>query len=294
MRLQVLVYAVLASVSSAQFFNPPQRNGVFHVGEIETIRYHTTFDEYVLAIWQEVQGGGAAILGPVVYETTKGPSASFEWVVQTYDFDLEGSNLFFFWIFQGTSALVDPGEDVISGYFNITNEPRSSSSVPTQTTLSTSIASTSEPTTSAGRTTTTQTSAAPAETSSSGTTTNEGQRESGQAGASQSSGTSGGLPMEAMIGIGVGAGVVGVCALVALVFWFRYLRRKQALLAEAQQREQQHQDWQRSVQHGSMYKAQYAHQPPAEMEQSAYVNSRGPVEIAQSPWRNARGAVEMS
>ncbi|KEY66769.1 hypothetical protein S7711_07551 [Stachybotrys chartarum IBT 7711] len=296
---QLASICTLAILTHAQFLYPTN-NMVLRVGDLVTVRYHTTFEEYTIALWQLVPAGGGAIEGPLVYETTSGPAANFNWTVQYYDFDLVGSNQFFFWLAEGNADRQGDERNprATSGYFNITDEPAPVEPSTTSTTRlprttsseqrpsSTQPATTSEePTTEASTVPTTTESSSAGATSSNapgqgtGGDTDLNQEGSGQG--SQSS-SDGGLPTGALVGIGVGVGVVGISAIVGVFFWLRYLRKKQALLAESHQRDQQLRDWETSI-HGSMaYKPQqqYQYQHPVEMEHSGYVNSRGPVEIS--------------
>lgn len=67
MALFVLLAAILPSVL-AKFTNPPDIiRGTFHLGDRETIKYDTSFNNYTIALWQQAPQGGAAKLGPILF-----------------------------------------------------------------------------------------------------------------------------------------------------------------------------------------------------------------------------------
>jgi hypothetical protein len=57
----------LPSVSAtAKFIKPgPPPYPKWDLGETQTIRYETTYKEYTIALWQQLQGAGK--LGPILY-----------------------------------------------------------------------------------------------------------------------------------------------------------------------------------------------------------------------------------
>lgn len=143
---------------------------------------------------------------------------SFAWTVDLYEFDLGVSNVFFFWIFEGSAA--NQGTSLIqvsSAYFNISDEavPSPSSSY-TASAATTSLSSTvsSQPTD------TGTTATANAES----TTTSPSAESRTSSSASANSGVSTG----AGIGIGVGVGIVGLSAIACAVIVVRYKRRKRS------------------------------------------------------------------
>ncbi|KAG7286649.1 hypothetical protein NEMBOFW57_008960 [Staphylotrichum longicolle] len=181
--------------------------------------------------------GGSADLGPVVVRVTNGPQKQFDWPVQLYSFDLEVSNIFFFWLKEG--GLDNVGltniQHMTSAYFNITDAPLpSSSSAISSATTSSSVATL--PTTLV----TTSSTPSPATTSSTSSTPvnvapnqQEATANSNPPSESSTSSSDGGsLPVAAQAGIGVGVSVVGLTAIVCGILWFRYLRKQQRLLAD--------------------------------------------------------------
>lgn len=58
----------LPSVSAgvAEFFNPgPPPYPTWEVGERQTIRYKTSYTEYTIALWQQLDNAGS--LGPILF-----------------------------------------------------------------------------------------------------------------------------------------------------------------------------------------------------------------------------------
>ncbi|ROV87585.1 hypothetical protein VMCG_10614 [Cytospora schulzeri] len=192
-----------------------ESNVVWYVGQNREVVYDISdidgLENYTIALWQQSIIGGGATLGPVVNSTTL-PDVrdSFNWTVQLYDFDLSISNVFFFWLFNGSeSSQGDTSvRDVSSAYFNISNEDVSSSSTSASLSSATSQ-STSSATSLTAASATTASAAGDSSSSSSGST------------------GGGGISTGAGIGIGVGVGLVGVCALACagLVIWYK---RRQA------------------------------------------------------------------
>ncbi|PWY91896.1 hypothetical protein BO94DRAFT_583813 [Aspergillus sclerotioniger CBS 115572] len=120
------------------FVSPAETNGirpVWTIGEEKTISWKTTQEEFNLTFWQhDLYGVGASSKGNIyskIHSTDQ--ISNFTWVVQLYGFDLDHSNVFFFWINPGV-----PGSPI--SFFNITR--------PTTTTTSITITSpTASPTT---------------------------------------------------------------------------------------------------------------------------------------------------
>ncbi|KAL2022502.1 hypothetical protein VTK56DRAFT_5109 [Thermocarpiscus australiensis] len=105
----VSTFLTFIPFASSQFFNPLTRREVWKLGEERKVQYHTKFSNYTIAIWQQALAGGSADLGPVIFRTENGAQNEFEWTVQLYSFDLESSNVFFFWLKEGDpSAQGDP------------------------------------------------------------------------------------------------------------------------------------------------------------------------------------------
>jgi hypothetical protein len=141
--------AILPLLASAGFEHPPPFNrDIWRVGEVETIRFpRPPYNEYTVAIWQQSRSMPAATKGPTLFQKTPGggPTTdiiSFDWLVQVYDFDLELSNDFFLWLFEGgtNEEEHDASRGFSSSFFNITNDPRP---VTTQSTVPSTSATTS-------------------------------------------------------------------------------------------------------------------------------------------------------
>ncbi|KAJ8128455.1 hypothetical protein O1611_g5179 [Lasiodiplodia mahajangana] len=209
--MRVAMTAVLLSVAAAQgtskdvgqFFNPPNAvtgshnysaNHVYHLGQKQTIKFTTVYQNYKIDLWQQRPNENAGSLGPAVFQTTGGAVTQFDWIVQAYQFDLSYSDMFFFWL---TSNDKSESQSVTSHYFNITqvDAPASSPTIspsPSTTPNATNIPSTSSPTSSS------------------------------QSGHQTSSGLSAG----AQAGIGVGAALVGLAAIIVAFVIYRHSRVK--------------------------------------------------------------------
>ncbi|KAL0943086.1 uncharacterized protein CTRU02_200971 [Colletotrichum truncatum] len=280
--LAVLLLAIVPSVTS-QFFSPTQRREVWRIGETRKIGYNTKFTNYSIALWQQALAGGSANIGPVVVEVVNGPKREFDWEVRTNNLDLGASNVFFFWLFEGITT--NQGDtkflSMSSAFFNITDEP-----APIETTTSTTAASTttqaaksilSETSTSTQSSqTTTAAESGSSETARAGGSTNNGPATS----ESNGSGSSGGLPVGAQIGIGVGVGVVATTCVVCGILWFRYLKRQQKALTELQERAFTQQPPAYPYEMGAIHRP--AAPPPQQQQQqddNGYFVNKRPVEM---------------
>ncbi|KAM3527774.1 hypothetical protein MY4038_006157 [Beauveria bassiana] len=130
--LFVLQLIFLAPRISCEFTNPGTQNEILILGQPIRVTYRgIDYTNYTIALWQQLPQGGGAILGPALYVTTDGGSKSFDWVVQLYGFDLDYSNKFFFWLFQGdysNQGQPDKAKHMVSGYFIISKASSSTSS----------------------------------------------------------------------------------------------------------------------------------------------------------------------
>ncbi|KAM3480094.1 hypothetical protein MY8738_005151 [Beauveria namnaoensis] len=130
--LFVLQLIFLAPRISCEFTNPGTQNEILILGQPIRVTYRgIDYTNYTIALWQQLPQGGGAILGPALYVTTDGGSKGFDWVVQLYEFDLDYSNKFFFWLFQGeysNQGQPDKAKHMVSGYFIISKASPSTSS----------------------------------------------------------------------------------------------------------------------------------------------------------------------
>ncbi|EAQ89640.1 predicted protein [Chaetomium globosum CBS 148.51] len=236
-----VVFAFIIPILSCQWFQPTAKRELWHVGDVHNIQYHTDLTAYTITLWQQAIAGGSATPGPIIFQAKTGPAKALGWTVQLYDFDLESSNIFFFWLKEGgPENATGPvtGRTMSSSYFNITDEPS-----PT-TTSSSSSSSSTNPSRS------TDLGAALSSTSSTATQTGPDQGEAtassripgegigGTDGVSEGGGggEGGGLPVAAQAGIGVGVSVVGVVVIICGILWFRYLKKQQQILLDLQRR----------------------------------------------------------
>ncbi|KAK6062960.1 hypothetical protein SCUP515_12858 [Seiridium cupressi] len=140
--LAELVRSDQPSVAAGRFINPANapdtpatygKNALWTVGEVQTIKFTTTYSNYTIALWQQSIEGGSALLGPVIFQTQTSVFPQFDWVVQSFDFDLTLSPVFFLWLHAGTASDQGAPESlsVSSTYFNITIASASSASTST-------------------------------------------------------------------------------------------------------------------------------------------------------------------
>ncbi|KAI0851834.1 hypothetical protein F5Y00DRAFT_229370 [Daldinia vernicosa] len=204
------VRAQQESLKVGKFFNPPNAldgptdystNPVWTLGEIQTIKYTTTYSNYTIDLWQESRDGGSATAGPSIFQTRSGAVTQFDWSVQAFEFDLSDFDVFFLWLSPLQSD--DPNPlSVTSRYFNITRAPASTTTSSSSTSASGSSSTISPPSSSATQSTT-----------------------SSPAVVSPTANPDDGLSAGASAGIGVGA-AFAVIALVAGGFFLWRRRRR--------------------------------------------------------------------
>ncbi|KAK5659872.1 hypothetical protein OQA88_13335 [Cercophora sp. LCS_1] len=188
----------------------------WRIGEIQDITFETIFETYNIALWQQNPEGGSANLGPIVFQTSRAQAnktTSFAWTVQTYNLDPDVSNLYFFWIYNGSDASTQGRSlpSVSSAYFNIleklpetaTTSSRSSTSAPASSTPG--VSTTNRPTGTGTN--------LPADTTAPGTTPP----------ASTESSSNNVVP----VAVGTALGVAGLAVLIGLVIWFLRKRKRQ-------------------------------------------------------------------
>jgi hypothetical protein len=194
-------------------------NPAWDVGSTQTIKWSSNYENFTINLWQQDLGFQGAALGPgptifcnagplpfpltVLTPMISAAKANydkdvdqFDWVVQTFNFALSESNVFFLW-------LTTPGVGgITSHYFNISKEATSSSS------SSSSISSS----TSASR----STSSVPSTSSSSAASSSDASLAAPATNPTQTASVNNGLTNGAKIGIGVGASFGGVILLLLL------------------------------------------------------------------------------
>ncbi|RYP05664.1 hypothetical protein DL764_003673 [Monosporascus ibericus] len=218
MRHLVLLLLVSLPFASCQFFNPPEkRQAVWRVGEVQKIQYRTAFEEYTIALWQEI--GGGANPGPILFQTRFGNVREFDFVVQAFDLVLSNSDKFFLWMFEGGASQQNnlSAHHMSSSYFRITDEPEpesssSSSAAPTSTSTTSSV-----------------TVPASLSTSTSASISTETPDESANASTAPADPQAGVISTGVAVGIGVAVGAVGLAALAGIVYWLRRRRRQDRL-----------------------------------------------------------------
>ncbi|KAI0850644.1 hypothetical protein F5Y00DRAFT_232844 [Daldinia vernicosa] len=132
--ISLFLIFTIASFALARFSNPPPGQVTWNIGEIQNISFKTDFETFSIALWQEGPDRNSATLGPIVFQTVNNAATQFTWLVQTYDFDLTVSSVFFFWMFDGDPSFQgdQSSPQISSSFFNISNETTVSTT--TQTT----------------------------------------------------------------------------------------------------------------------------------------------------------------
>ncbi|KAK4443206.1 hypothetical protein QBC34DRAFT_212855 [Podospora aff. communis PSN243] len=136
---------------NGQFFSPSNPRQAWRIGETQNITFDTRFQSYNIAIWQQYRDGKGAELGPILMNVSCPsnncmPMQGFTWEVQTYDFDLDVSDTFLLWMFNGTDPTAQGNTkipNISSGYFTILEAKAQEPEPPTASTTSFSTAATS-------------------------------------------------------------------------------------------------------------------------------------------------------
>ncbi|KAI1469582.1 uncharacterized protein F4812DRAFT_458116 [Daldinia caldariorum] len=217
------VRAQQESLKVGKFFNPPNAidgpadystNPVWTLGEVQTIKFTTTYSNYTIDLWQESPAGNSASAGPSIFQTRSGAVTQFDWSVQAFEFDLSEFNVFFLWLSPLTTD--DPNPlSVTSRYFNITRAPASSTISSTSSTASSS--STGAPSSS---------NTSPPASSATHSTTPVPV-------ASQTPAASTGLSAGASAGIGVGAALLVIALVAGGCFLWKRRRNHDSYQAQA-------------------------------------------------------------
>ncbi|KAI1172633.1 hypothetical protein F4777DRAFT_493890 [Nemania sp. FL0916] len=99
------------------------------LGSTQVVAYSVPWSNYRLEFWQQqLPAGGAKLSSQFKYNQSPGQDLpqSFRWTVQTYEFQLSDSPIFFFWLFNNDNST----QKQSSAYFNITIDG-TTSAVPT-------------------------------------------------------------------------------------------------------------------------------------------------------------------
>ncbi|KAL4936343.1 hypothetical protein BDV06DRAFT_233512 [Aspergillus oleicola] len=118
------------------FTNPSSWTGInpeWELGDDQVIAWETTLKTFNISIWQQSLFQETAASQGNVYSKIHASDkvTNFTWTVQLYGFDLDYSNVFFFWINSDTP------EGFTSAYFNITEPDPSTSKDTANATTST-------------------------------------------------------------------------------------------------------------------------------------------------------------
>lgn len=202
--LGLVTLAIGGTDGENYFTNPASNDGinpVFTLGDEQVISWKTTLGVFNISMWQQsLVQQSAASQGNVyskIHSTDK--VTNFTWVVQLYGFDLDYSNVFFFWINS------DQPDGFISSYFNIT-EPTSTSTSATSSATSTSTSTNSL-----------ESASSPSSSFSSAPSSSSGVTSTGKI----------------ALGVGIGLGVPVLAALAALIWLKARQPTKQAQMSGA-------------------------------------------------------------
>ncbi|KAK8131632.1 hypothetical protein PG984_008070 [Apiospora sp. TS-2023a] len=123
-------------MSAEAFLNPDNAvtasdfsaNPVWTVGEVQTIRWTTTYTDYTISLWQQnIDESGSALQGPTIFQSrTPIAFTQFDWVPQIFHFDLAESNVFFLRL----RPVAAEAPSMRSRYFNISLTSPSPSPLP--------------------------------------------------------------------------------------------------------------------------------------------------------------------
>ncbi|KAI0110254.1 hypothetical protein F4814DRAFT_426340 [Daldinia grandis] len=203
--ISLLLIFTIASLALAQFSNPPPGQATWKVGEVQSISFRTEFTTFSIALWQQAPDGASATLGPIVFQTVNNAATQFTWLVQTYDFDLAVSSVFFFWMFEGDPSLQgnQSSPQMSSSFFNLSNE----------TTVSTTTQAT-PPSTSASQ--------APLSPTNLESPTESSKNEAIQEDPNE-------LSAGAKAGIGISVSIIGLAIIACIGFYIRKLKKQSHL-----------------------------------------------------------------
>ncbi|KAL4765624.1 uncharacterized protein BDW70DRAFT_66561 [Aspergillus foveolatus] len=131
----ILTVTTRAADDDNHFTNPSSWTGInpeWKLGEEQVIAWETTLEVFNISFWQQSLFQQTAASQGNVYSKIHASDkvTNFSWVVQLYGFDLNYSNVFFFWINSDTP------DGFTSAYLNIT-EPDPTSTGTDNATLST-------------------------------------------------------------------------------------------------------------------------------------------------------------
>ncbi|KAF9893917.1 hypothetical protein FE257_008888 [Aspergillus nanangensis] len=213
-----LILTTAAKNPGNYFMNPASNTGInpeWEVGDEQVVSWKTTTGAFNISLWQQSLVEQAAISQVNIFTKIHASDKinNFTWVVQTYAYDLDYSNVFFLWI------NADKPDGFISSYFNITSPSSPPPSKTTNATVSATPSATDlpdpkNPTTSSSPSTTEAANSSSTDSASTGLTTTS----------------------KIALGVGIGGGVLVLSALAVLI-WLRYRTGRAMAAAAAAARE---------------------------------------------------------
>ncbi|KAA8649334.1 hypothetical protein EYZ11_011621 [Aspergillus tanneri] len=184
------------------FINPSSNTGiapVWTLGDQQVISWKTTLEVFNISMWQQSLVQQSAASQGNVYSKIHASDkvTNFTWTVQLYGFDLDYSNVFFFWVNSDTP------EGFPSTYFNIT-KPTSTQTATTSTSVSPSTTSSID------------------SSSSVSSHPDAASQSSSHSDAASQSASPSGIPTTGKIALGVGIGIgVPVLAALGALVWLK-------------------------------------------------------------------------
>ncbi|KAI1162267.1 hypothetical protein F5B18DRAFT_625260 [Nemania serpens] len=212
--LAIFLPVATSASKSGQFFVPPEpgpnqdytENSRYVIGETRRIKFTTTFRDYTINLWQQSLTQSAATKGPAIFSVPDGAVTEFDWLVQLYQFDLSDSNVFFLWL----NSSSDSSLLFSSHYFNITDQTSTSSTpTPSSSTASKSSLTLTRPSTTSPSPSSTTSPTPPSTPTPTLPPPNV-------------------LSTGAQAGIGVGAALAGLAAIIIAVVFYRRSRQQRS------------------------------------------------------------------
>lgn len=233
--LAIFLPVATSASKSGQFFVPPEpgpnqdytENSRYVIGETRRIKFTTTFRDYTINLWQQSLTQSAATKGPAIFSVSRltscfpiinqlltlpqkgvpdGAVTEFDWLVQLYQFDLSDSNVFFLWL----NSSSDSSLLFSSHYFNITDQTSTSSTpTPSSSTASKSSLTLTRPSTTSPSPSSTTSPTPPSTPTPTLPPPNV-------------------LSTGAQAGIGVGAALAGLAAIIIAVVFYRRSRQQRS------------------------------------------------------------------
>ncbi|KAB8304646.1 hypothetical protein EYC80_004017 [Monilinia laxa] len=125
-----MVLAISSSrPSPGEFINPSAestQNPLWVIGSEQLLSWETSLRNYTIALWNLNSDGNGYSKGPALLESYDGSDTSLNWTVQTYDFSISASPVFYLLLQPGTlsnngNSSIPTTQSIASHTFNITS-----------------------------------------------------------------------------------------------------------------------------------------------------------------------------